>query len=350
MERGLSKKSNKRTLDRLVSAPSDKNEELIGLENYNLVLYGENHISKKDQEREIEIIKKFKPDYILDELPQLDSIPLKEEDYYGVTMNLENDFLNKITDKNLRSKTEDELNEIYSSMKKSLRKRRYINDFATFNDIIKRPLVELPPKYLKEVSKVLYEYTYKQNVAERAESNGGIPFNFRLALTNLSVSGDILNLKRPNKLLFYLNAYEANNDVNVIRIDLPVDQIEKGYYEKKFCRRNNELDKKREEEMSRNIDFFANGAKIRGEKIFVRVGDYHLRENSEISKYLDASGLQYKLFRSVGDDVSVINSLVYSVGLYMAIRENVKMYKSIEETMKMFKDIEEKIKNLKKQF
>lgn len=318
------KKSKGGTLERLLSSLPKKTEEIGEIENYSIIVYGESHISEKDQQREIEIIRKFKPDYILEEGGS-SIISLKNEDYYGVTMNLEKDFLNKISDKNLRSKTENELNEIYSSMKANPRKNKYMEDLTTFNDVMKRSLVGLPVNYLEEVEKIFHGYINSQNRVENFKRNDVIFNNFQRALTNLvAYKKDVLDSKQPNKLILHLTAYNANNNVKVIEMDLPALEIEGYYYRKKPYQRDNDLNKKREERMARNIASYANTVKNSGERIFVKVGDYHLRKDSAISRYLDGSELPYKIFRSIGDDALFIDKIRYSIRLHRKIREDMK--------------------------
>ncbi len=296
---------------------------------YDLIIFGENHVSRKHLEEEIEILKQMKPGYLLLEILG-DFKPARLETAIPAAyLNLKNALLNRISDEDDRLEIENALKEIYSKELAYLEESKSILNGPTFRTISISEARELTFERFNELMDTEYKLkdylersdfmakhksfydmlntpmhefptTYLFNVRDRLVSLGqkaaGISWlanSILLEKKRMSESG------ANNEFQLLLTAYKANKDVKVAGINLDSSEI--------FLATHDE----RTSIMGQRIAKYASMAKEEGKNTFVVLGANHVNKNSPIFYYLDLTGLSYKVL-TTDPEVSEIDNLNYT--------------------------------------
>lgn len=296
---------------------------------YDLVILGENHVSDTDLEKEIEIVRKLKPGYLLMEgFNDLKPVRLSEA-LPPVHLNIKSELLDGISDASEYRAQYSKLSQLYSSIKNNVEKsksmlkekgvydlspaaikglsdeeadelfdvmeqkqnyvsmRNFIKKHPKFEDTLKVPFTELPNAYIKSLLKhVLKDYRQENAVSEKL-------LYLLKSASKSEISGGI------NHIQMLSEAYKNNRNIVIAGIDFG--------YGKKFTADN----KKREEEMGTLLAKYAKEAKQYSMKAFAVVGRAHLRKGSPLFDYLENAGLSYKVFKP-NSSYSLARAAVYS--------------------------------------
>lgn len=325
----------KKTLDDFINTAGNKSGEQARVAysgsygNYDLVIFGENHVSKKHLEEEIEIVKEMKPGYLL--LESLgDAEPERLETAIPAAyIDLKNALLNRTSDEDDRLMIENALKEIYSKelayledsksilnaptfstiseseareltferfnelreteyeRKQYLEMRDFITKHKTFDDMLSAPIHEFPTGYLFKVRDRL------ASLGQQAASVSWLANSILSEKERMSESGatDLFQL--------LLAAYKADKDVNVAGISPDSSELFSVTYDE------------RTDIMGQRIAKYAFMAKEEGKNTFVVLGANHVNKNSPIFYYLNLIGLSYKVL-TTDPMVSDIADLKYN--------------------------------------
>jgi len=296
---------------------------------YDLVIFGENHVSDTDLEREIETLRKIKPDYLLMEaLNDLKPVRLSEAGPF-VHMSIKSSILDNIKDISEYKSQYTKLSQIYSSIKDNVEKsksilkekgaydlspsvigklsyeekdrlfdiseqkknyismRNFIKNHPAFEDTLDVPIAELPNAY----TKALLNYSIRDY-----RNENGLSEQLLYLLQNASKS-DISGETNHVKLL--TEAYKNNSSVLIAGVDLN--------HSKKFTSDT----RRREEEMGSLLAKYTKEAKQYSKKAFAVVGSAHVMKGSPIFKYLEKAGISYKVLRS-NSSYSMARAVAYA--------------------------------------
>lgn len=296
---------------------------------YDLVIFGENHVSDTDLEKEIETVRKIKPDYLLMEgFNDLKPVRLSEAGPF-VHLSIKSSLLDNIKDLDGYKSQYTKLSQLYSSIKDNIEKsksllkekgaydlspatieklsyeekdrlfditeqkqnymsmRNFIKKHPRFEDTLDVPIAELPNAYIKALLNYsLRDYRRENGLDEQL-----------LYLLNTASRSDISG--ETNHIPLLTEAYKNNNDVLIAGIDLN--------HSEKFT---SDI-RRREEEMGSLLAKYANEAKQYSKKAFAVVGSAHVMNGSPIFKYLEKAGISYKVLRP-NSSYSMARAVVYA--------------------------------------
>ncbi|MCL5017865.1 MAG: hypothetical protein M1573_01325 [Candidatus Parvarchaeota archaeon] len=296
---------------------------------YDLVLFGENHVSEGDLEKEIETIRKLKPDYLLMEgFNDLKPVRLAEA-IPSVHLSIRSGLLDKISDPSEYRSRYNEISRIYSTIKDNVEKtkimlkekgiydlrpaalemlsdeeadkrfdlmeqkqnyksmRDFVKKHENFEDTLDVPFAELPNTYVKYLLKqVLKDDRQDSELSQQL-----------MDLLQTASDSDISGKINHTKML--AEAYKNNKNVMIAGVDLA--------YREKI----NAGNRKREEEMGSLFAKYAVEAKQYSMKALGIVGKTHVRERSPIFDYLRNADVSYKVLRP-NSDYSYTKAVIYT--------------------------------------
>lgn len=257
----------------------DKLEQILS-NNPTLILIGEAHTDYDHVRQESEIIKRFKPDYLL--LEGIDSNEVKD-----LPLRLDHDF--DVTLKSLYSELKTGLyaefaHNLYSTYKSLTEEHRglryfynidektghsldgFFKNIQSFEEFLSKPLLLFPSLILKEVQKA----AYKSNETS---------VETRQALNRITKEAEQLEkVVLANPYHCFVAAIEANPAMRVYGIDLH------------NCYDHN----LREDNMAKIIADVSINAELEGKKALAIVGMAHIRDDSAILLYLESVGVKYE--------------------------------------------------------
>lgn len=337
-----------KTLDDFIGTAGDKTRTSSQIKpsysDWDIVIFGENHVSRKHLGEEMEIINEMKPGYFLLEALGNFQLGLLKNAIPAAYVDLKHDLLDKILDKDDHLTIEKTLKGLYSkelvyleesksilngqtlsSLSESearkltaekfnemvdrenkidnyMEMRNFTNKHKSFDDMISTPLHEFPMGYLFKVRDALIPLGYEaMGMAKLANS-----ILWEKKRISESGANDIFQLLSA--------AYQANKDVKIAGISLDSSEL--------FSLTSDE----RTHRMGQSIAKYAAIARDEGKKTFVVLGANHAKEGSPLFYYLNQTGLSYKVFIT-DPDVSEVSELRYRYYIEEAAAEELNKHK-----------------------
>lgn len=310
-------------------------------EKYDVILFGESHVSEDDLNKQVKIVEELAPKYALFE--GLNDMPLtrlsklykdlnyfinlfndkdEKENAVAILMNvykeekeslkdlktlLKEVTLNDLHYTELGNLSKDEKYNLYLRQKKKdylVNLDKFMKKYNDFNDTLNIPIYMFPTEYLSKLKEKFRELYSCNSSAQKAVS--------RLTLLIQFIEDSRFQLEinhATDKDIIRSVAYTKNKEAFTAGIDLSSEiKLNASNYE-------------RELRMGQKIVEYGKIAKDQGEKAFVSVGKYHLREDSAIYDYLNSSGLSYKVINKKSN-YSYYDALMYDI--YMSEPEDKK--------------------------
>lgn len=327
-----------KTLDDFIGITGDKSGDSAQAKsyddyrNYDIVIFGENHVSQKHLEEEIEIIKEMKPGYLLLEILGDNKPSLLKTTVPAAYFDLKHDLLNKISDRDdclmiekslkdlysreltyleesksilnaptfrtiseseARAMTAEQFNELMDTEHKLqdyLEMRDFTGKHKSFDDMLSTPLHEFPMGYLFKVRDTLVSF------GEYPAQAGWLANSILIEKKRMLESGatDVFQLLSA--------AYKANEDVKIAGISFKMSESVSSTFDERSTR------------MGQSIAEYATMAKNEGKNSFAVLGANHVTKDSTVLNYIKPTGLSYKVL-ATDPETSGITNLRYI--LYM---------------------------------